>query len=607
MYCILFQIADGSFRAISARVLTDSTVEIVDESSIPASTFVEWVAQNEREAAPRWVWSDTAKIYPLLLRAGVRVERAHDLRLARAILRNNRWTSNAPFIPSEPGLRAESDSWDQPAVLDSDALFEREERVVGDCVSEFQRQMQVLGSATPEHRGRLSYLLAAESAGALIAVEMTFAGVPWDASTHDSILAQALGPRPHPGVRPNKLEAVSKEVRSALDSPHLNPDSPKDLLKALQKAGMDVKSTAKWEIQNIKHPAVEPLLRYKKLSRMMTANGWTWMDQWVSNGRFRPVYVPGGVVTGRWGADGGGALQLPHFVRPSVVADPGWTFVIADAAQLEPRILSAMSGDRAMAHAGKGHDMYQGIADAGVVESREHAKFGMLGAMYGGTTGVSAQVLPKFKVAFPQAMALVESAARAGEQGGTVHTWLGRTSIPGYFGSPTEGEDHSAAQDRRTKARSYGRFTRNFICQGTAAEWALLWMANVRQRLHTLSEQQCLSQQQGLPQQHGLAQEHGDADRKTANTGTEPDSAQTHSGVQAEASHIVGNPITRGPHLVFFLHDEILIHTPIELAEQVKQIVLESAKLAGTTLFAGSPVEFPVSAAISTSYDNPKG
>ena len=211
------------------------------------------------------------------------------------------------------------------------------------------------------------------------------------------------------------------------------------------------------------------------------------------------------------------------------------------------------------AQAGRGHDMYQGIADAGVVESREHAKFGMLGAMYGGTTGVSAQVLPKFKVAFPQAMALAESAARAGEQGGTVHTWLGRTSIPGFFGTSTEGEDPSTAQDRRTKACSYGRFTRNFICQGTAAEWALLWMAGVRKRIFTL-----------------------------------------------ESDPLVENPITNRPHLVFFLHDEILIHTPVELAEQVKQAVLESAKAAGTMLFGNSPVEFPVSAAISRSYDNPK-
>ena len=38
---------------------------------------------------------------------------------------------------------------------------------------------------------------------------------------------------------------------------------------------------------------------------------WGWLASWVHEGRFRPDYVPSGVVTGRWAARGGGALQLP--------------------------------------------------------------------------------------------------------------------------------------------------------------------------------------------------------------------------------------------------------------------------------------------------------
>jgi DNA polymerase-1 len=453
--------------------------------------------------------------------------------------------------------------------------------VLGDPIAEYRRQMRVLASASPERRGRLTYLLAAESAGGLIAAEMTHAGVPWNVEIHDSLLSQALGPRPAFGMRPVKLERLAEQIRELLESPQLNPDSPRDLLRALNSTGLDVRSTAKWEIRDLRHPVVPVLLEYKKLHRMMTANGWTWMDEWIREGRFRPVYVPGGVITGRWGADGGGALQLPHFVRPAAIADPGWTFVIADAAQLEPRILAAMSGDLAMASAGRGHDMYQGIADAGVVESREHAKYGMLGAMYGGTTGVSAQVLPKFKIAFPRAMDLVEGAARAGEQGGTVHTWLGRTSLPGHFGSTVEGDDAEFSQDRRTRARSYGRFTRNFICQGTAAEWALLWMAGVRQRLRKMTLEMGL----------------GVVDPETPGSIAEGD---------ATAGPFRPDPVTVGPHLVFFLHDEILIHTPQDIAEQVAQAVHDAAREAGHTLFGQTDVEFPVSATISRTYANPK-
>ena len=72
--------------------------------------------------------------------------------------------------------------------------------------------------------------------------------------------------------------------------------------------------------------------------------------------------------------------------------------------------------------------MYEGIVATGAVESRTHAKYGMLGAMYGGTQGVSGQVLPQLRRAFPAAIGLVERAAEVGERGGQVTTWLGRTS-----------------------------------------------------------------------------------------------------------------------------------------------------------------------------------
>ena len=40
-----------------------------------------------------------------------------------------------------------------------------------------------------------------------------------------------------------------------------------------------------------------------------------WLDAWVDNGRFRPEYVVGGVVSGRWASRGGGALQIPRQIR----------------------------------------------------------------------------------------------------------------------------------------------------------------------------------------------------------------------------------------------------------------------------------------------------
>ncbi|SDD47873.1 DNA polymerase-1 [Sanguibacter gelidistatuariae] len=524
---------------------------------------------NAREAAvdapaPRWVWPDTATWYPALLAAQVAVARCWDLRLCHAILRASALTARTTFASVPPS------AWDQPRTqTDSDRLFDLDPPVRLDPLEELRRQRRALAAAAgpggESESGRLGLLLAAESAGALVAAEMTHSGVPWDAAEHDRILAAVLGKRPVPGYRPALLEAKLTQLRAALGVGDFNPDSPGELLKALRLAGLPATSTRSWELREIDHPAIAPLLEYKKLSRLLTANGWHWLDTWVAGGRFRPVYVPGGVVTGRWASDGGGALQLPHQVRGAVRADPGWTLVVADAAQLEPRILAAMSGDLAMARAGQATDMYEGMVAAGAVETREQAKYGMLGAMYGGTQGESGRMLPRMIKAYPQALALVEHAARAGERGEVVSTWLGRSSPrPGddWRLAQSEASDEGATgveQERaRSLARGWGRFTRNFIVQGTAAEWALCWMALLRLRLRDLTP---------------------------------------------------GGDVTAGPHLAFFLHDEVMVHTPVHLAEQVAEIVRECATEAGRLLFGpagGGGVEFQVSVAVVDSYAEAK-
>lgn len=520
----------------------DSTV--LDDADLP-----DWVAAREPER-PRWVWSDTSRWYPPLLAAGVRVERCVDLRLCHVILRN------ALASASSALATAAEDPWDAPAparaAAASDALFELEPpRDDDDPVAEWRRQRAAVSGAPGG--GRLGLLLAAESVGALVAAEMRFAGLPFDIAEHDRVLTKLLGPRASAG-RPERLEALAGELRGLLGAPGLNPDSQQDLLKSLQNAGLRVQSTSKWELREVEHPVVAPLLEYKSLSRLLSANGWHWAETWVDASRFRPGYVPGGVVTGRWAADGGGALQLPKQVRSAVVADPGWKFVVADAAQLEPRVLAAMSGDRAMARAGQASDMYQGMVDTGAVETRSQAKYGMLGAIYGGTTGESGRMRPRLEKAFPVAMAFVEAAARAGEHGDVVSTWLGRSSPPGRDLGFDETASPAQQRSRQQRAAAWGRFTRNFVVQGTAAEWALCWMGSLRRRLWALD----------------------------------------------------GTTLVDKPHLVFFLHDELLVHTPAALADEVADAMREAAAEAGRLLFGGAPVEFALSVSIVDRYSDAK-
>ncbi|WP_448257342.1 bifunctional 3'-5' exonuclease/DNA polymerase [Microbacterium aurum] len=514
-------------------------------------------------ASARWVWSDTTRWYPAILAAGHVVARCRDLRLSHAILRRSELVAG----PDATALR-DAAPWDaavaDPAPASAPALFDLEAAPAGvpddvDAVlAEFTRQQRAV--ATAAEGSRLRLLLAAESAGALLAVELHAAGLPWNRGVHEALLEEALGPRPAPGTAPARVQELAGIVRTALGDPAASLDSQPKLLRSLHRVGVLARSTSRWELAEYDHPAIAPLLAYKKLTRLLSANGWAWLDEWAPDGRFRPVYVPGGVVTGRWASSGGGALQLPRQLRPAVRADDGWMLVVADVAQLEPRVLAAMSGDAALAQAARGRDLYEGIVDSGVVATRQEAKIALLGAMYGATTGDSGRLVPALRRAYPRAMALVDEAATVGEQGGVVTTWLGRSSpaagagwrdVQGVAAAP-EAAEADRAHARRS-ARDRGRFTRNFVVQGTAAEWALAWLADLRGELAALP------------------------------------SVDPVAGAPAS-----GPVFGRRAHLAFFLHDEIIVHTPAVHADAVAAAVRRSADRATRLLFGAFPIDFPL-------------
>src|SRR5690606_20065145 len=206
-----------------------------------------------------------------------------------------------------------------------------------------------------------------------------------------------------------------------------------------------------------------------ELYRIWTAHGWSWCEAWVRDGRLRPEWVPGGVVSGRWATRGGGALQIPRAVRGAVVADDGWRFVVAAAGQLEPRILAAVSGDTRLAAAACAGDLYEALATDSFDGDRGRAKLALLGAMYGQTGGGALPAIAVLRQRYPAAWRYVEAAARTGEAGGLVSSWLGRTCPPPQAGSAAEDPPEPDARPG-APARSRGRFTRNFVIQATAAE-----------------------------------------------------------------------------------------------------------------------------------------
>jgi DNA polymerase-1 len=117
---------------------------------------------------------------------------------------------------------------------------------------------------------------------------------------------------------------------------------------------------------------------------------------------------------------------------------------------------------------------------------------------------------------------------------------------------PEAGEAGDQVAGRYARAR--GRFTRNFVVQASAADWAVVLLAGLRNRLAGLG----------------------------------------------------GGGAAPGPHLVFFQHDEVIVHCPARLADEVVAAVGEAAAEAGRLVFGPGPVRFPVTTAVVASYADAK-
>jgi DNA polymerase-1 len=261
--------------------------------------------------------------------------------------------------------------------------------------------------------------------------------------------------------------------------------------------------------------------------------------------------------------NGGGALQIPKVIRRAVVADPGWRLVVADADQMEPRVLAAISRDPGLMEvAGRESDLYQSVSDHAFSGDRAQAKLAVLGAVYGQTSGDGLKNLAALRRRFPMAVAYVDEAARAGEEGRLVRTWLGRTCPPAAGAGDDAAEEAGIPQDdggepssvegwvpgyASTNARARGRFARNFVVQGSAADWALLMLAALR---------------------------------------------RTCADMAAE--------------LVFFQHDEVIVHCPKEETDTIVAAIREAADTAGRLTFGQTPVRFPFTTAVVECYADAK-
>ncbi|HEX8081898.1 MAG TPA: DNA polymerase [Jatrophihabitans sp.] len=462
------------------------------------------VATLEREFRPRWVW--WSQHTPIALtHHGVRVATCWDLVAVHRLLFGG-WSSDPALIwatlhdldpASAPGtgqLDLFGDAGDEgtdpedPVRPDQHLRPEWSGGGWARTPARLARWAQTALRASELQRQRLAAAPAAgdvlatarsESAAELLCAELTVDGLPIDLARAEQIIASFAGPRPRDAQDAGLLrERRDSVVLRLLPNPDgIDLRNPAQVRTMLARVGIDVPDTRSWRLERFlgAHPVVEALLAWRKAERIATTFGYDWLARNVGpDARLRGAWSGSDGAAGRMTAQAG-LHNMPADLRPAVAATAGQVFVRADLGQIEPRVLAAVSGDRSLARATQDDDLYAPVASRLGVD-RPTAKIAVLAAMYGQTSGAAGQALQGLESAYPVAMRYLREAYDSGRAGRAVRTYGGRL-VRMWPTPPNLNPD----QERATVA-SRGRYARNAVIQGAAAELFKAWAVTVRAR-----------------------------------------------------------------------------------------------------------------------------
>ena len=528
--------------------------------SVAAPRPAEVVAAVEEALRPRWVWWSAHETAATVVAAGGRVATCWDVAAAHRLLAGGStadpaqvWAALHRLDPGSVPRTGQLDllapvaagSGGDPEVPVDEAGHLRAEWAAGGWARTPDRMaawadlvlrahaLQDAALAGLEVGGDPVATARSESAAELLCVELGRSGLPLDRAVAESLLTALVGPRPtdpahEAALRRARDQLVLRHVPSTSDHDQTDLRNPADVRAALAGVGIDLPDTRSWRLEPWRgqHPLVDALITWRKADRLVTTYGYTWLDSQVGpDGRLRGRWSGSDGAAGRMSA-GAGLHNLPAELRPAVAAEPGHVLVRADLGQIEPRVLAAVSGDPALAAATADDDLYLPVAHRLGVQ-RAVAKIAVLAAMYGQTSGTAGQALAGLESAYPVAMGYLGAAYDAGRAGRHVRTHGGRlVRMPVLT---TAGDEHAA----RAAVNGRGRYARNAVVQGAAAELFKAWAVTVR-------------------------------------AGAAP----------------------LGATVVMCLHDELLVHCPVGRADQVSDLLDDALQAVGSRWAAGRGVRF---------------
>lgn len=558
----------------------------------PLAEVASRVARLVESVNPRWVVWSAANGLRGVVAAGVEVPRTWDLSEAHRLLHGGWWATPGHVLAGCRGLPAgevpvprrarragfDADLFDvagpgsddlltATGQLRADALegwASTPDRVAAlahlalECQREQDDSVRRTGGPDAE---RLLRTVWSESAAAVLCLELERDGLPVDRDAAEDLIGAAAGPRPLDDadaarIRSLRDHVVLRHAPGRERSDLRNPAQVRDLLSSV---GVDVPSTRAWLLEPYRHthPLVDALLTWRKDERIATTYGYRWLDEHVGeDDRLRGAWTACDGAAGRMTAQNG-LHNLPAPLRSAICARPGHVFVRADLGQVEPRVLAVVSGDRAFAEATRSDDLYAPVAARLGVE-RPVAKVAVLAAMYGQRSGAAGEALEDLERAYPVAMGLLDRAYADGVARRPLRTYGGRL-IPftaaalrsgdaATEGRDGPGDEPSGIRPDGAADAARGRYARNAIIQGSAAELFKAWAATVR---------------------HGV------------------------------------RPL--GGQIVLCLHDELLVHAPLAHAEEARRTVEEALARASRTWAGTGQVRFVADTSVIRRWSEAKG
>ncbi len=484
------------------------TLSVAADCDEPA----EVVRRIEGDIRPRWIW--WSKETPsALLEAGVRVATCYDIAAAHRLLYGGwraepalAWSLAHGLAPADIPTEVPPDlfSWRQDDGDAEDPVrhdgYLRPEWSSGRCLDTSQRLRRWAEAAArvaPLQQAELEGLAdrrtaaataRSESAAELLCAELSADGLPMDRRAAEDLIGRVAGERPRSAAEAAEQRARrdGEVLRHVAGADGVDLRSPGQVRSLLRRVGLDLPDTRAARLRALSgtHPVVDALLAWRKAERLASTYGYGWLDQHLGDdGRLRGAWSGSDGAAGRMTASSG-LHNMPAEMRQAVVAEEGHLFVRADLGQIEPRVLAAISGDEALARATVADDLYAPVAEQLAVD-RATAKVAVLGAMYGQTTGDGARALRRLEAAYPVAMAYLADADRSGQVGQDVRTYGGR--LIRLAGPHDDGE--LDPRQARGRAAARGRYGRNAVVQGAAAELFKVWAVTVRARAAGLDAQ----------------------------------------------------------------------------------------------------------------------